>query len=74
MLEELQKMTDAIGEIYQKGRTLNQSLPALKIMMNTLHLCESYVLPPLEMLGEEERKQISAAMKNFNFHEETHTV
>jgi 4-hydroxy-tetrahydrodipicolinate synthase len=73
-LEELQKLTDGIGEIYQKGRTLNQSLPALKVMMNVLQLCESYVLPPLDISNDEERQQIIEAMQKFDFQAETHTV
>jgi 4-hydroxy-tetrahydrodipicolinate synthase len=73
-LDDLQRLTDGIGEIYQKGRTLNQSLPALKVMMNKLHLCEYYVLPPLEISDEQERKQIIEAMNKFDFQEETQTV
>lgn len=73
-LEELQKLTDAIGEIYQKGRGLNQSLPALKIMMHALNLCDPYVLPPLEMSTEEDKIQILEAMRKFSFQEEIQTV
>jgi 4-hydroxy-tetrahydrodipicolinate synthase len=73
-LEELQRLTDAISEVYQKGRLLSQSLPALKVMMNTLNLCESYVLPPLEMCTDEEKKDIVEAMKVFNFQKEIHSV
>jgi len=73
-LDELQKLTNAISEIYQKGRSLSQSLPALKVMMNALNLCESYVLPPLEMTDDEEKGKILKAMKDFNFQEEIHSV
>jgi 4-hydroxy-tetrahydrodipicolinate synthase len=73
-LEELQNLTDAIGEIYQKGRTLNLSLPALKVMMNALQLCDPYVLPPLAMLAEDDIKQILEAMKKYGLQEEIHSA
>jgi 4-hydroxy-tetrahydrodipicolinate synthase len=67
-------LTDAISEVYQKGRSLNQSIPALKIMMKELDLCETYVLPPLEMCTDEERKNIVEAMHEFDFFKEYHSV
>jgi 4-hydroxy-tetrahydrodipicolinate synthase len=73
-LDQLQDLTSAISDIYQKGRSLNQSLPALKVMMNSLNLCESYVLPPLEMSDDAEKLLIVEEMKSFDFHEEFHTV
>jgi len=73
-LEELQKLTNAISELYQKGRSLNQSLPALKVMMNALHLCDSYLLPPLEMSNDDERQIILEALKDFDFLEKIPTV
>jgi 4-hydroxy-tetrahydrodipicolinate synthase len=73
-LEELQQLTDKISAIYQKDRTLNQSLPALKMMMKVLDLCEPYVLPPLEMCNEKEKEDIIKLMEEFKFHEENQTV
>jgi 4-hydroxy-tetrahydrodipicolinate synthase len=73
-LDELQKLTDSIGEMYQKGRALNKSLPALKVMMNALNLCEPYVLTPLENCNEDEKQQILSAMNSFNFQEQTQTA
>jgi hypothetical protein len=43
-------------------------------MMNSLNLCESYVLPPLEMSDDAEKLLIVEEMKSFDFHEEFHTV
>ena len=73
-LEQLQKQTSEISAVYQKNRSLSQSLPALKVMMNALNLCESYVLPPLEMSDDEEKVLILDQMKSFNFQEEIHTA
>ena len=73
-LEQLQKLTSDISEVYQKNRSLNQSLPALKVMMDALNLCEPYVLPPLEMSDDEEKLLIVEQMKSFNFQEEIHTI
>ena len=55
----LQAETDAIAKIYQEGRTLGQSLTALKVMMQTIGLCEPYMLAPLTRLSDEEEAQIA---------------
>lgn len=55
---QLQEETDRIAKIYQAGRTLGQSLAALKVMMGTKGLCEAWMLPPLSRLLEEEEKDI----------------
>lgn len=55
----LQDETNAIAKIYQEGRTLGQSLTALKVMMQTDGLCDPYMLPPLTRLPEEEEASIA---------------
>ncbi len=55
----LQDETNAIAKIYQEGRTLGQSLTALKVMMQTDGLCDSYMLPPLTRLPEAEEAAIA---------------
>jgi dihydrodipicolinate synthase/N-acetylneuraminate lyase len=52
---ELQKLSDIIGDLYQKGRSLGTSLSALKLLMKDAGICESYIMPPLQPLsaGEE---------------------
>ena len=54
----LQELTDKMGRIYQEGRTLGQSLAALKILMGTKNLCEPWMLPPLTRLSDEEEENI----------------
>jgi len=54
--ELLQKQTDEISLVYQKDRILSESLPALKVLMKSIGLCESNVLPPFIKINEEEEK------------------
>lgn len=61
----LQQKTDAIARIYQEGRTLGQSLAALKVMMSTKGLCRAFMLAPLTRLSEEEEKQIIESTIHF---------
>ena len=55
----LQDETNEIAKIYQKDRTLGQSLTALKVMMQTKGLCEPWMLMPLTRLSAEEEKAIA---------------
>ena len=61
---QMQDTTNDIAKIYQAGRTLGQSLTALKVMMQTDGLCTPDVLPPLTRLSEEEEKAIAEKAKN----------
>ena len=61
--ERLQQETDAIGQIYQKGFTLGQSLAALKVMMGTKGLCGPAMLPPLTKLSEADAQTVVERMK-----------
>ncbi len=54
----LQDETNEIAKIYQKDRTLGQSLTALKVMMQTKGLCEPWMLMPLCRLSAEEEQAI----------------
>jgi 4-hydroxy-tetrahydrodipicolinate synthase len=47
----LQEMSDLLGDLYQKGRLLGESLWALKVLMNEVGLCDTYVMPPLQPLS-----------------------
>jgi 4-hydroxy-tetrahydrodipicolinate synthase len=57
---QLQKLSDVLGDIYQKGRLLGESLWALKVLMQEAGLCQPYVMPPLQSLSNEEglRKEL----------------
>ena len=56
----LQDETNEIAKIYQKDRTLGQSLTALKVMMQTKDLCEPWMLMPLTRLSADEEQAIAA--------------
>lgn len=62
--QRLQAETDAIAKIYQAGRTLGQSLAALKVMMSTKGLCQPWMLMPLTRLSAEEEEEIMNKMRN----------
>ena len=61
---QLQEETNEIAKIYQAGRTLGQSLTALKVMMQTKGLCDPYMLAPLTRLSAEEESEIAQKAKN----------
>lgn len=44
---QLQEKTNMISAMYQKGRSLNHAIPALKVMMKVKGLCSGAVLPPM---------------------------
>lgn len=60
--EKDQDLMDKSGKIYQKDRTLGQSLAGIKIALNLLGLCGPHMLPPLLELGEADRQQVSDDM------------
>ena len=60
--EKLQEQTDQISAVYQKNRSLGQSLAALKAAMHLLGFCGPTVLPPLETLREGDIAEIQKQM------------
>lgn len=60
--DRLQVLTDEVATLYQKDRTLGQSLAALKVMMNSIGLCNTTMMPPLTELSNEE---VEAILKLF---------
>lgn len=59
----LQEKTNMIAKIYQEGRTLGESLTALKVMMQVDGLCEPHMLPPLTRLSAETENSITTLTK-----------
>jgi hypothetical protein len=45
---------NTVAALYQKGRTLNESLSALKAAVSCRGLCAPYVLPPLRPVSDTE--------------------
>lgn len=52
-----------VAQLYQRNRTLGQSLAALKAALAELGLCQPHVLPPLLECIAEERAKIRAEME-----------
>ena len=64
--DRLQVMTDQVGAVYQKGRTLGQSLAALKVLMQECGLCGTTMMPPLSEYGPDESRQIVENFKSLS--------
>lgn len=61
--EKIQNQTNEIAKIYQEGRTLGQSLPALKTMMSVFGLCSAFSISPLSTPSSDEQSIIISATK-----------
>ena len=61
---ELQEKTDRISALYQKDRTLSQSIPALKTLMKTKGLCSGEVLLPMLAMSLHEEENYLVEVKS----------
>ncbi len=59
----LQGLSDRLGSLYQQGRTLGESLWALKVLMKEFRLCERFVLPPLYEQTDAEIKKLQEGLQ-----------
>lgn len=66
--EDAQRKADEVGAAYQKGRTLGQSLAALKYAMYRRGLCEPAMLPPLQALSPADRQQVDEALAELSYY------
>jgi 4-hydroxy-tetrahydrodipicolinate synthase len=64
--ESLYTRMSAVTALYQKGRTLNESLSVLKAAMSCRGLCSSHVLPPLHPLTEPQREKLRHEMERLH--------
>lgn len=60
--EQLQKRLDAIGAVFQRDRTLGQSLAAIKAGLSLRQLCGPDMLPPLQPLDRAGRAAVCHAL------------
>ena len=60
----LQEKTDQVSALYQKGRSLSQSIPALKVLMKMKGLCIGKVLPPMVSMTTEEENAFTLEVQN----------
>jgi dihydrodipicolinate synthase/N-acetylneuraminate lyase len=72
--ERLQKETNEIAQIYQAGRSLGESLQALKVMMSEIFQLNPVAIPPLSELSMEEQNKIlmetRKILEKYNLHYE----
>jgi len=54
----MQFLSDDYGSVYQSGKTLGESLWALKALMQYKGICGDTVMPPLQSLSEEEKQRL----------------
>ena len=64
LANEMQAQSDAGGNLYQSGRTLGESLWALKVLMSERDLCQPIVMPPLQPQDENEAALLKASLKD----------
>jgi len=62
-----QGLSDALGKIYQEGKTSRESLWALKVLMEERELCQAVVMPPLSEISEEEKQTLKQKYRNSEF-------
>jgi 4-hydroxy-tetrahydrodipicolinate synthase len=60
---EMQQLSDVYGDLYQGGKTLGESLWALKVLMKEKGLCEAIVMPPLQPLTTEEATKLKEGFR-----------
>lgn len=59
--ELCQGLSDDLSNLYQSGKTLGESLAALKALMKAEGLCDLHMMPPLEKVSAEEEKRLQKA-------------
>jgi 4-hydroxy-tetrahydrodipicolinate synthase len=57
---------NAVSELYQNGRSLNESLSVLKAAMHFRGLCAPYVLPPLRPLAPAQLDKLRSEMEQLH--------
>jgi dihydrodipicolinate synthase/N-acetylneuraminate lyase len=62
-----QELSDKLGKIYQEGKTQGESLWALKVLMEEKELCQSFMMPPLAGMGEEEKQNLKQKYRDSEF-------
>jgi dihydrodipicolinate synthase/N-acetylneuraminate lyase len=63
---DMQALSDAYGNLYQAGRTLGESLWALKVLLHEEKICQPYVMPPLQPQSRDEERKLKEAYKDIN--------
>ena len=61
-LSRVQKYSELMGNLYQPGRLLGESLSALKVLMHEAGLCQTFMMPPLTILPKEEETSLRSGL------------
>lgn len=61
--DRLQAQLDAVGAVFQRDRTLGQSLAALKAGLGLRHLCGPDMVPPLLPLSAAQQEAVRAELR-----------
>ncbi|MBO9619988.1 MAG: dihydrodipicolinate synthase family protein [Niabella sp.] len=64
---EMQQQSDEGGALYQSGRTLGESLWALKVLMHEKGLCQPVVMPPLLPQDETQAEDLKKTLSKIQF-------
>jgi 4-hydroxy-tetrahydrodipicolinate synthase len=64
--EDFNSRMNAVAALYQKGRTLNESLSVLKGALHIRGLCAPHVLPPLKPLTDLQLGKLRAEMERLH--------
>lgn len=69
-----QSRSDSIGDLFQKGKGLSESLPMLKGIMHILGFCEPKVLPPLRDLDDNQIESLGKAVVDVHLFEKDNMI
>jgi len=68
--QEMQRLSDVFGNLYQAGKTLGESLWALKVLMNHQGLCLPIVMSPLQPKSKTEEAELINSFEEILIKEE----
>jgi dihydrodipicolinate synthase/N-acetylneuraminate lyase len=66
-MEALQLQSDEAGNLYQQGKSLGESLWALKVLIAQKGIGSPIVMPPLMPMNENEKEQLLTKYKNSRY-------
>ena len=60
----LQRHSNMLGDLYQSKRLLGGSLAALKSLMESAGLCQSYMMPPLQQVSKSDAAELRQTLQS----------
>jgi dihydrodipicolinate synthase/N-acetylneuraminate lyase len=60
----LQRHSNMLGDLYQSKRLLGGSLAALKSLMESAGLCQSYMMPPLQQVSQSDAAELRQTLQS----------